>query len=239
MTGMPGMSSREAATGDSVSAAMGGTMDESAHMRMTSLAPSAKGDSERAATIVATLRQALEPYMDYHRALADGYHIFAPRVPQRVYHFSSPRRGVLSAVFFDPSRPSSLLYERTGNSGSRLVGAMYTAPRRAPLAALNARVPLSVPNGTFTRTCACRAVIRRESTACAARTAARSSASMAPLQPRPPALRPAVASFPQVFGWNGARVSVCDRSRPDMGRVGATQCVALRGGRPAPERWAA
>ncbi len=144
MAGMPGMSSREPATGDSVSAAMGGTMDESAHMRMTSVAPPGEGDSERAATIVATLRQALEPYMDYHRALADGYRIFAPQVPQRVYHFSSLRRGILSAVFFDPSRPSSLLYERTGDSSYRLVGAMYTAPRRASLAALNARVPLSV-----------------------------------------------------------------------------------------------
>jgi hypothetical protein len=144
MTGMPGMSSREPATGDSVSAAMGGAMEESAHMRMTSLAPPAEGDSERAATIAATLRQALEPYRDYHRALADGYRIFAPRVPQRVYHLSSLRRGILSAVLFDPSRPTSLLYERTGDSTYRLVGAMYTAPRRASAAALNARVPLSV-----------------------------------------------------------------------------------------------
>jgi len=144
MAGMPGMSSGGSPTGDSVSAAMGGEMTESAHMRMTALTVPAAGDSARAAAIVATLRHALEPYADYHRALADGYRIFAPRIPQRVYHFSSPRRGLFSFVRFDPSRPSSLLYERTGDSTYRLVGAMYTAPRHASLADLNARVPLSV-----------------------------------------------------------------------------------------------
>jgi hypothetical protein len=144
MAGMPGMAGGGSATGDSVSTAMSGEMAESAHMRMTALVPPAAGDSERAAAIVATLRQALEPYADYHRALADGYRIFAPRIPQRVYHFSSFRRGLFSVVHFDPSRPSSLLYERTGDSTYRLVGAMYTAPRGASLADLNARIPLSV-----------------------------------------------------------------------------------------------
>lgn len=37
-----------------------------------------------------------------------------------------------------------MLYERTGDSTYRLVGAIYTAPRRASLEQLNARVPLSV-----------------------------------------------------------------------------------------------
>ncbi|HEY7993691.1 MAG TPA: hypothetical protein VID24_05750, partial [Candidatus Eremiobacteraceae bacterium] len=39
--------------------------------------------------------------------------------------------------------PTSLLYERTSD-GYKLIGAMYTAPRAATLADLDARVPLSV-----------------------------------------------------------------------------------------------
>ena len=114
------------------------------HMRMTVRTSPAPGDSARAATVAAAARTALAPYADYHKALADGYRIFAPNVRQKVYHFSSWRRGALAAFRFDPSRPTSLLYARTGDSTYTLVGAMYTAPRRATLADLNARVPLSI-----------------------------------------------------------------------------------------------
>jgi hypothetical protein len=114
------------------------------HMRMTVLATPAPGDSARAAAVAAAARASLAPYSDYHQALADGFRIFAPNVRQRVYHFTSWRRSLESAVHFDPARPTSLLYERTGDSTYRLVGAMYTAPRGSSLADLNARVPLSV-----------------------------------------------------------------------------------------------
>lgn len=147
MTGMPGMSEMPAGdsgTGGTVTASMSGDLEESAHMRMTKLERPAPGDADRAAAIVTALRKALEPYRDYHHALADGYRIFAPRVKQHVYHFTNRRLAFLSILRFDPAEPSSLLYERTGDSTYRLVGAMYTAPRRASLAELNARVPLSV-----------------------------------------------------------------------------------------------
>jgi hypothetical protein len=114
------------------------------HMRMTVRTAPVAGDSARAAAVAAAARASLAPYADYHRALADGFRIFAPNVRQRVYHFSSWRRAALAAVHFDPAQPTSLLYERTGDSTYRLVGAMYTAPRRSSLAELNARVPVSV-----------------------------------------------------------------------------------------------
>jgi hypothetical protein len=147
MTGMAGMSEMPAGdsgTGGTVTASMSGGLEESAHMRMTKLAPPQPGDAERAAAIVTVLRKALEPYRDYHHALADGYRIFAPRIKQHVYHFTNRRLAFLSILRFDPAEPSSLLYERTGDSTYRLVGAMYTAPRRASVAQLDARVPLSV-----------------------------------------------------------------------------------------------
>jgi hypothetical protein len=123
---------------------MSGALGDSPHMRMTPLAPPRPGDAARADTIVRALRQSLAVYADYRRALAEGFVIFAPRVPQHVYHFTR-RFGAFARTFhFDPSRPTSLLYERTGDTTFRLVGAMYTAPRTASLADLDARIPLSV-----------------------------------------------------------------------------------------------
>jgi hypothetical protein len=51
--------------------------------------------------------------------------------------------GVASFFSFDPARPTSLLYRKTGD-GYRLVGAMFTAPKRYTPEQLNERVPLSV-----------------------------------------------------------------------------------------------
>jgi hypothetical protein len=144
MAGMSGMSDGDSVGSDAVSAAMGSGLEEMAHMRMTTLTSANPADEARAAAIVTTLREALKPYADYHRALEDGYRIFAPRIKQRVYHFSNNRSGFMSVFRFDPARPTSLLYEKTGDSSYRLVGAMYTAPRRSSLDELNARVPLSV-----------------------------------------------------------------------------------------------
>ena len=98
---------------------------------------------EPAAVLVA-LRASLVPYADYHHALADGFRIFAPNVPQHVFHFSSPMRGFAAMIHFDPESPSSLLYEKTGDSSYKLIGAMYTAPKWASLSDLNERIPLSV-----------------------------------------------------------------------------------------------
>jgi hypothetical protein len=119
-------------------------IEDMPHMRMTVLSAPAAGDSARAAAVAAAARADLARYEDYHKALADGFHIFAPNVPQHVYHFTSRTRALEAAVHFDASKPTSLLYERTGDSTYRLIGAMYTAPRWLSLADLNSRIPLSI-----------------------------------------------------------------------------------------------
>ena len=119
------------------------------HMDMTALRPLQPGDKQRAAAIVAAARKAAEPYMDYRKALADGYTIFLPEVKQNVYHFTNSARSYRNTMDFDPSRPTSLLYEKTaatagGKSGYKLVGVMYTAPYEVSEEELNRRVPLSI-----------------------------------------------------------------------------------------------
>jgi len=114
------------------------------HMRMTDRRPAAPGDSARAAQLVATMRAELVKYQDVHAALADGYRIFLPKVPQPIYHFTSFTRAVAARFTFDPAKPTSLLYRHNRDSSYTLVGAMYTAPASASLDELDARIPLSV-----------------------------------------------------------------------------------------------
>ncbi len=66
-------------------------MDESmsAHMYMTTLRPANPADEKRAEEILAQLRPAIEKYKDYRVALADGFKIFGPNVPQPQYHFTN------------------------------------------------------------------------------------------------------------------------------------------------------
>jgi hypothetical protein len=116
---------------------------DAAHMRMTPVRPVAEGDRERAQQIVDTVAQAIQKYKDYRVALAEGYRIFAPNVPQPVYHFTNYWNGFLEGFTFDAARPTSLLYKKT-KDGYELVGAMYTAPRTATLDELNERVPLGI-----------------------------------------------------------------------------------------------
>ena len=116
---------------------------DSPHMRLTPLQAPKAGDRERADRIVAALRDSLERYRDYRVALADGYRIFMPNVPQSEYHFNHYWNGFLEAITFDPSRPTSLLYKKK-DRGYELVGAMFTAPKTASLDQLDERVPLSV-----------------------------------------------------------------------------------------------
>ena len=120
-------------------------MDMSAnpHMFMTDLAPSQPGDDRRAQEIVDILSKSIARYKDYKAALADGYQIFLPKVPQQIYHFTNYRNAVAAAFIFNPAHPTSLLYKKSGD-GYELVGAMFTAPKTATEQQLNDRVPLSV-----------------------------------------------------------------------------------------------
>jgi len=114
------------------------------HMYMTKLrAPATAADWTKADEIAAELRDSIEKYKDYHAALADGFRIFMPNLPQSEYHFTSYYNGFLESFSFDPTRPTSLLYKKTKN-GYDLIGAMYTMPKRVTEEQLNERVPLSI-----------------------------------------------------------------------------------------------
>jgi hypothetical protein len=122
---------------------MEGHMDMGAHMKMTELRQAKPGDAARAQQVVDGARKAAEQYKDYHAALADGFKIFHPELPQKMYHFTNYRYGMEAAFRFNPEHPTSLLYEKHGDD-YKLIGVMYTAPKRFTEEQLDERIPLSV-----------------------------------------------------------------------------------------------
>lgn len=118
-------------------------MDMGPHMKMTALRPIKPGDQEKADQVLAAARKTAAKYTDYKVALADGFKIFMPERPQKLYHFTNYGYAFEAARAFDPAHPTSLLYEKQGD-GYKLVGVMYTAAKRADQSELDARVPLSI-----------------------------------------------------------------------------------------------
>ena len=114
------------------------------HMYMTVLRPQKPGDQQKADAIVAAARQAMAPYRDYRKALADGFQIFLPNIPQPQYHFSKAANGRAARSHFDPLKPTSLLYKKTADGGYELVGVMYTDRVDASEDEINERIPLSI-----------------------------------------------------------------------------------------------
>src|SRR5580692_4670108 len=114
------------------------------HMSMTTLRSPQPGDQQKADAIVAAAKTAMQPYQDYRKALADGYEIFLPNLPQPQYHFTNHDNGLAARLHFDPLKPTSLLYKKTPDGGYKLVGAMYTDRFDASEDELNERIPLSV-----------------------------------------------------------------------------------------------
>jgi len=131
------------ASAQSMQSMEGHHMDMGAHMKMTALRTPQPGDAERAGQVVVVARGVMEKYKDYHVALDEGFKIFHPEVPQKQYHFTNYRYAFGAAFKFDPEHPTSLLYEKVGD-GYRLVGLMYTAPKRFTEDDLNQRIPLSI-----------------------------------------------------------------------------------------------
>ena len=121
------------------------------HMTMTELRSAQPGDKQRADEIVVAARRFADRYTDYRKALADGYTIFHPEIKQNFYHFTNNANALQATRRFDPSRPTSLLYEKLPadrgqgvQAGYKLVGVMYTAPFQASQEELDRRVPLSI-----------------------------------------------------------------------------------------------
>ena len=142
MKDMP-MDKEDSQAGAHAMRAMEGHMDMGPHMKMTALRSPKPGDAERARQIVEQARTAAEKYLDYRVALNDGFKIFLPNIPQKVYHFTSSHNAIAAQFHFDASRPTSLLYEKHGQD-YKLIGVMYTAPKTLTEDQLDARVPLSV-----------------------------------------------------------------------------------------------
>jgi hypothetical protein len=122
---------------------MEGHMDMGPHMKMTALRQAKPGDDARAKEVAEAAHKASEKYLDYHVALNDGYKIFHPEVPQKMYHFTNYGYAMEAAFRFNPEHPTSLLYEKHGED-YKLIGVMYTAPKRLGEDQLDERIPLSV-----------------------------------------------------------------------------------------------
>jgi hypothetical protein len=122
---------------------MEGHMDMGPHMKMTELRSMKPGDASRAQMIVEEARKAAEKYIDYHVALAEGFRIFHPEIPQKIYHFTNYSYGFEAFMHFNPDHPTSLLYEKHGDD-YKLIGVMYTAPKRFTEDELDERIPLSI-----------------------------------------------------------------------------------------------
>jgi len=118
-------------------------MNMGPHMKMTTLRDLKPGDQEKADEVVAAARRAAEKYTDYKVALADGFKIFLPNLPQKQYHFTNYRYAFEAAISFNPEHPTSLLYEKDGG-GYKLIGVMYTAPKNANWNDLDQRIPQSI-----------------------------------------------------------------------------------------------
>jgi hypothetical protein len=118
-------------------------MDMGAHMKMTTMRDLKPGDQEKADQVVAAARKAAEQYTNYKVALADGYKIFLPNVPQKQYHFTNYRYAFEAAIQFNPEHPTSLLYQKDGGE-YKLIGVMYTAPKNSNWNDLDQRIPLSI-----------------------------------------------------------------------------------------------
>ncbi len=144
MKDMPPSSERdEAEARTHVMHSMEGHMDMDPHMKMTTLRQPGAGDAARAQKVADKARQAAEKYKDYHIAFADGFEIFHPEVPQKMYHFTNYAYAFEAQFSFNAEHPTSLLYEKRGDE-YKLIGVMYTAPKRFGEDQLDERIPLSV-----------------------------------------------------------------------------------------------
>lgn len=142
---MSAMGSMDGHDANAAPNAMGSQMAMDAHMVMTSSRAETPQDLERAHDILETLRRVLGRFHDSRVALARGYQIFLPTVPQDVYHFNDFSAAQMEYQGrFDPARPGSLLYVKNPAGQYVLVGAMYSAPPDFTEDQLDQMIPLSV-----------------------------------------------------------------------------------------------
>ena len=118
-------------------------MNMGPHMKMTPYLPVSVADIAHVKAIVQNAHVCFDKYQDYHVALQDGYRIFAPTIPQDIYHFANVQSFAEAQTSFDLAHPSALLYNKVGD-GYQFVGVMYSAPAYVSAEQLNQRIPLSI-----------------------------------------------------------------------------------------------
>ena len=118
-------------------------MNMGPHMKMTPYQPISPSDITRMQAIVQNAHVCFDRYQDYRLALHDGYRIFAPTIPQDVYHFANIQSFAEAQTTFDLAHPSALLYNKVAG-GYQFVGVMYSAPTNMTAAQLNQRIPISI-----------------------------------------------------------------------------------------------
>ena len=101
------------------------------HMHLSMPREPQPGDRQRAREVLEHVRPSVEKYRDYQVALADGYRIFMPNVPQKMYHFTHYGHAAAAVVTFDPTLPTSLLYEKRGERYT-LVASCTPRPSASP-----------------------------------------------------------------------------------------------------------
>ena len=110
----------DAATHAATDVAMADVLRDGAHMRLTPTRVATAEDSLRADSIVFVLRDAIAKYRDVRVAEARGFRIFAPGVPQRVYHFTSWENAVRAELTFDATGNNRNISVPSPVSGSLL-----------------------------------------------------------------------------------------------------------------------
>jgi hypothetical protein len=119
-------------------------MDMGPHMYLTATRPQKPGDQKQAEEVLKAARKVMNQYRDYKIALHDGFEIFLPNVPQKMYHFTNREYGLeAQSTRFNPEHPTSLLYEKEGD-GYKLIGVMYTASVLSTKEEIDKRAPLSI-----------------------------------------------------------------------------------------------
>ncbi len=119
------------------------TVRNEPHMEMTLPGAEQPGDAVRADAILAVARKVMAQYPTVEAAEHAGFAKFLPRIPLPIEHYTNRTYAIEAWMgHFDPSHPTSLIFERTGDV-LHLVGVMYTASNSVDRNGLDARVPLS------------------------------------------------------------------------------------------------
>lgn len=100
-------------------------------------------DEQRSNTLLQNIRNNLSQYLDYCKALQDGYLPVVPTIKQDVYHFASSYVPKSDSKVLDTIHPAALLYVQVDGI-YQLIGAMYMAPAQLSEEQLDTLFPVGI-----------------------------------------------------------------------------------------------